>query len=174
MKVLRIKKNGVRLNPFEVTEVMQQLLRRVERSRFSIVVDNARSGFNIKSMRLQQRKAYCGSHPNACQLGGGDRSPKSTRPEGADWVEFNDLINNFFDKKHLTAYIASVACVIRRNALRRTHYGSYPLGGGRNYEWNHDENDWAYTDNLGGRVMVSTFPKGTPGIYRKIGYHEVG
>src|ERR1051326_7423563 len=119
----------------------------------------------INGVRVFKPKLYCGNHPNACE-GPEQKHVKRSYLEGADWVEFNDLLNNVLDELGASATIRSTTCVIRKGALRRTRYWSfkrYPLA---NHEWEKDEPDAAYwIDNRGQGPMTSTFPQGTPGIH---------
>ena len=101
-------------------------------------------------------------------------SKKAKFLEGADWVEFNDMLNNICDKLGISANISSSVCIVRKGNLRRTIYGSYRLRPHGNYQWNYNEKDEAWLDNLYGGAMISDFPEGTPGIYEAIDYNEIG
>lgn len=173
MKVQRISNHHGRLTSTRVAQVSDQLADTLSKSRFTARLELMPDGFKVLCMRLRSRKPYCGSHPDACELGGIETSRRTCYLEGADWVEFNDLLNNFFDRRRLSARIASVACIVRKYELRRTHYGSYSLGRG-NRIWNYDEPAMHYSDNRGGKPMISDFPDGTPGIYQGINYHVLG
>ncbi len=173
MNVTSITNRKGRLTYSGIGRVANQLYRVLGKSRFRAMLELLPSGFSISDVRLRASKPYCGNHPNACELGGNERSPRALYLEGADWVEFDDLLNNFFDRRRLSARISSANCIVRKHELRRTYYGSYSLGFG-NRIWNRDECDAHYIDNRGGKHMISGFPDGTPGIYGKIRYKQVG
>jgi len=173
MNVRNIRNTKGLITVSQVYELTDRLNFVLAKSRFTARFEILPRGFKIINVRLNQHKAYCGNHPNACELGDNGQSRLGRYLEGADWVEFNDLLNNFFDRRSLSAYISSAVCIARKNELRRTHYGSYGLPG-RNKIWNYDESDMHYTDNRRGKYMISTFPDGTPGIYGALKYSQVG
>jgi hypothetical protein len=140
-------------------------------SRFNVVVEIGSDSISLKKIRLKTSKLYCGNHPNACEIGG-ERSRRGLYLEGADWVEFNDCLNNLLDRLRLSANISSSVCIIRKYTKRRTVYDSFRVY--RNYQWYRDEPDDCWVNNIGGSPMISEFPEGTPGIYEALRYSEVG
>jgi len=170
-----------------VGPIFEALHAKVFDSRFTAQMtrDNTRIsktalGIKIERVRLKTSKEFCGNHPNACVLGGKDR--KGQYLEGADWVEWNELVNDVLDSFNSTATAWSRPVelkdklFIRKDGERRVHYDSNPVFGGlglRGYVWLGDE-PGAYEDCRGKPSPVTTFPKGTPGIYTKTGYNEVG
>lgn len=140
-------------------------------SRFKAIIScETTRVIKILNVRLKAAKPYCGAHPNACEIGGVDK--KTRFLEGADWVEFNDLLNDALDKLSVDAKIASSVCVVRKGRCRRVEYSSTYVG--RTYQWNKDEGDYAYVDSCCKTATPSKFPNGTPGIYTKTGYNMVG
>ena len=148
----------------------------IDSSRFTAQFESIAKGLKITNVRLRDRKLCCGNHPNSCEIGGEETSKRGRYLEGADWVEFNDMLNDTLDKYNISARIESAACIVRKGNLRRTHYGSHRPQFGRNFQWNRDESPIHWTDNTTMIVgaMHSTFPEGTPGRYDAIGYNEVG
>lgn len=140
----------------KVDNTYNEILKSIQGSRFKAEVRLNKNTISFHKIRLQKSKEYCGSHAGPCLLGGPDR--KAVFLEGADWVEFNDRLNNIMDKLGLSANIASSVCVIRKGFLRRIKYS-----GGKGGEWLKDEN--AYLDNCGKPAIKSSYPSGTPGIY---------
>ena len=148
---------------------------KISTSRFIADVEYTKGkyrGLKIVNVRLKKSKPYCGNHPGECEFMG-DLSKKRTFLGGADWVEFNDLLNDTLDFYKISANIRSVVCIVRKGSLRRTHYWMFRPKLGRTLQWNYDEGDRYYTENLDGESIVSVFPDGTPGIYQKIGYEQI-
>lgn len=129
-------------------------------------------GFDINGIRLVSSKEYCGNHPAACEIGNpGHR--KHNYLEGADWVEFNDRVNNALDRHHLWANVTTIVCELRRGRLRRVYYDGHKISLVANHQWNryaeiHDYQDWC-----GRQAPASGFPVGTPGRYGDV-YDVVG
>lgn len=127
----------------------------------------------IKNVRLKDPKKYCGSHPYACDI---DRGRRSRYLEGADWVEFNDLLNDVFDLHEVSANISSSVCKIRKGRKRRMDYDGHAewVGNRVFYEWDKDTDEDCYEDWCGKIAPNSTFPEGTPGIYSRTAYERWG
>lgn len=117
----------------------------------------------IKDIRLVEARKYCGNHPNECEIGGGGRMGKYL--EGADWVEFNDTINDILDALEVSANVGTAVCKVRKLNRRRTYYGSHMQG--RFWQWNMDEPDDFYTDWSLTPSPNSDYPFGTPGVYER-------
>lgn len=133
---------------------------------------------NILGVRLRTKKDYCGQHAGPCLARNAWKKHKITRYlEGADWVAFNDMLNDLCDKLKIEAKIWSEResigrLYLRQGKLRCTHYrmqGALQIGQSwvESTEWhgNADEDD--FTDKHFGhrRPMArSWYPEGTPGI----------
>lgn len=119
----------------------------------------------IRNIRLKEKKPYCGNHPNACDIHGGR---KGTWLEGADWVDFNDTLNDVLDMHHVDARVRSSVCEIRDGKRRRIAYDSYWF---RNqFQWTKDGSYCDFEDFCGRVAPASEYPEGTPGLYeRKVG-----
>lgn len=142
-----------------------------EGSRFimDIQVKPDNSRLDIYMIRLIQSKDYCGSHPEACQVRPWvkQRHMKRTWLEGADWVDFNDRLNDVLDKNYIEARVQSSVCVIRMGLRRRIYYGSFSQGFG--FEWVKRGEDEDYKDYTGRYAPNSEYPYGTPGEYTREG-----
>lgn len=127
----------------------------------------------LTQIRLKESKRYCGSHPYACDI---EQGRKSKFLEGADWVEFNDLLNDVFDLHEVSADISSSVCKIRKGRKRRMDYDGHPerVGNRVFYEWDKDTDEDYYEDWCGKIAPNSTFPEGTPGIYSRTAYERWG
>lgn len=126
----------------------------------------------LLDVRLKTSKEYCGNHPESCEIGN-PRHTKARYLEGADWVEFNDTLNDILDRLELWADVASSLCVVRRGFMRRVEYDSdprFPKGNGRNAQW---AREGVHENWCGKQAEPSWFPEGTPGQYREI-YDVVG
>lgn len=142
-------------------------------SRFNAEVGHNYSAVTVSKVRLKTKKQWCGSHPAECEIG---QDKPSTMLEGADWVEFNDTLNDVLDRLNVSARVESVACVIRKGAERRVHYEQdwERKRPGQNFEWLRVADDPHYEDHRGRTAPRSSFPEGTPGIYAAIGYAVEG
>lgn len=147
-----------------------------EQSRFTFTLDfkfYPKPTIKILNVRLKQNKAYCGNHPNACEFTFFERKhKKSAYLEGADWVEFNDTLNDCLDANSVKADVSSSVCVIRKDTRRRVDYDSSYVG--NFFQWNKYADDEYYQDYCKQQAPRSSFPDGTPGIYESLNYNEVG
>lgn len=128
---------------------------------------------NIQQVRLRAQKEFCGNHPAACERGNPTHR-KGRYLEGADWVQFNDELNNILDRLNVSARVQSAQVILRKGALRRTHYGHRYARPGQNAEWLLDsdrEFDWEDCRGIKKQHPVSTFNEGTPGMYRKANHN---
>jgi hypothetical protein len=149
--------------------VRQALMDALSSSRFTFdseSIDYRR--FKIVNVRLRSSKAYCGNHPGACQIDGKDR--RGSYLEGADWVEFNDMLNDVLDRLKVDARVESSVVLVRRGRERCVEY-LYVQHPWRNAEW---EKIGIYKDYCGKKAPMSKFPEGTPGIYGRKRYNVVG
>lgn len=123
----------------------------------------------IKGIRLKRRKPNCGQHAGPCLLTGVRRHKVTATLEGADWVAWNDMLNDLCDAHRIEAYIytdgleQSGRLYIRRGRDRRDRYCSW--NGTQLWDASHDPND--FTDiHFGKREpdIRSDFVEGTPGF----------
>lgn len=147
-------------------------------SRFTATVEHRpRNTLAIVNVRLNLKKDYCGNHPKACEPRAGKHNhKKGAWLEGADWVEFNDLLNDVLDSLDAEAYIHSSVVIVRKGALRRVEYDATTQFSNRTWAWDKDGPEDHYADWRGGVAPSSTFPNGTPGIYtrNRVEYFCVG
>lgn len=143
-------------------------------SRFTAEV--TRDGFkNIKisQVRLREKKPYCGNHAKACERPHVGKHKRADYLEGADWVEFNDRLNDVLDKLGVSAKVESGVCNLRKGDLRRTYYDANTFAG-QAWQWDKYGLDHQYTNGIDRTVKPSGFPMGTPGIYEATGYNVEG
>jgi len=138
-------------------------------SRFTCEVDRTkrnrpRPGWVTFSMvRLRESKPYCGNHAGPCRVNPFFHRPhlKGKWLEGADWVAFNDMVNDALDSLSIVADVSSSHCIIRKGRERCVAYIDGERHGG---EW---AKQGRYNDHCGkpiGSVPTSDYPNGTPGI----------
>jgi hypothetical protein len=143
----------------------------LETSRFTATVEPVRNGVKLSMVRLRQSKHYCGQHPNECPVRFFDRPHrKGSWLEGADWVGFNDGLNDLFDLHGISAHIWSAnreaersgRFYIRRGTFRRLDYDSTcrNVHGFLFFAW---VMDGEFADYCGRVAPRATFPSGTPG-----------
>lgn len=146
-------------------EVVASAIRRaLAISRFSAIVDTPAYKVAIRDIRLRERKDYCGNHPNACPIRPGGHKPhkKMSLLEGADWIGFNDMLNDVLDSLAVSASAASSLCIIRKGPNRRMRYKGYLLANGIDREWERDDSQYASYIHKG--HPPTDYPKDTPGI----------
>lgn len=145
-----------------------------KRGRFIVSCQVVNSTVDIPKVRLRAPKEFCGNHPAACEVGN-PHHRKGRHLEGADWVQFNDELNNILDRMNVSARVQSAQVILRKGPVRRTHYGHRYPGQG-NAEWLKDsDREWDWEDARATRPHpISTFDEGTPGIYRRAGHAKVG
>jgi len=140
----------------------------LRQSRFVADVTQTSTSIKIVGVKLRHKKEYCGNHGGPCVRPHTGPHRKYFYLEGADWVEFNDSLNDICDRLGVSANITSSVCVIRRGECRRVEYEI--KNGEPGQEWLRE----GHTENWIGRVAPdSTFPEGTPGVY-KTNYFCVG
>lgn len=124
--------------------------------------------FTIHDVRLRESKAYCGNHPAGCEnpVVAGKKKPfgggKTKYLEGADWIAFNDLLNDALDSIGASADIATFVCVVRQGTKRRVRY-DYHLDGRNQPEWDREGEADDYADHCKKEPPTTEFPEGTPG-----------
>jgi hypothetical protein len=151
-----------------VETVAGHLARSIAPSRFVCrvrVLD--RRTIRLETVRLFAAKYYCGNHPGPCRPGG-PRHRRRVYLEGADWVAFNDLVNDVLDRLGVSANVGSHIAV-RRGRRRRVIYDAFmpdPSLGVAIWEQIGDPSD--YADHCGRRdAPPGRFPAGTPGIHSR-------
>ena len=115
--------------------------------------------FAIVGVRLREKKGYCGNHCGPCRLTG-RKHKKMKYLEGADWVSFNDMINDVLDELNVSANVFSSHCIVRKGPRRRMcYYGESGL------EFYKDADREDYSDRRLKGHEGSDFDWGTPGFY---------
>lgn len=153
--------------------------RKVGRFTISLCVDHSKykaGCINIYKVRLRTAKEFCGNHPAACEIGNPTHR-KGAHLEGADWVQFNDELNNILDRMNVSARVESALVIVRKGALRRTNYRHRYPRPGANAEWIRDsehEFDWEDCKGIKKGHPVSSFNEDTPGVYRRANHSKVG
>lgn len=164
MKITKIKNT----TPYDISNAFHDA---ISKSRFTAQLQFIGKHIKIADIRLKESKPYCGNHPAACERGGSHRKAKYL--EGADWIEFNDLVNDLLDSLNCSANVASSVCIIRKGLKRRIFYSYNRLSFGNN-QWHKDEvESSAWGNYCGEKAPRSYFPDGTPGIISNQ-YHVVG
>jgi hypothetical protein len=159
------------IKPYSVGAMRDIVRRELRDSRFTFDSEIIDSYVKLRNIRLKEKKLYCGNHPNACENPFG-KPRQGVYLEGADWVEFNDRLNDACDKFDVHANIRSSILIVRKGFNRRTCYGSHVFSrglimGNTIWEWNKDEDDDFYENYCGKVAPNSSYPFGTPGIYSR-------
>ena len=144
--------------------VADMIAKEFANSRFKLSVEvKGQRVIKLRNIRLNEKKLYCGNHPNACQNPFGSPPRMGNYLEGADWVDFNDRLNDLFDHYDWSARIRSSVCEIRDGNLRRINYGSHMRG--NFWQWDQSGSESDFADYVGKTAPPSTYPFGTPGEY---------
>lgn len=160
-------------SPAACAAVLKAITDWLELSRFRAKVGietHSRWGQVVKISFVRRRKKghYCGQHPGPCQGIGGQRHSGSCL-QGADWVAFNDGLNDALDALSLAADVwsfnreaSSGRFFIRKGASRRVTYCSHERKSwGRTFHvWDMDGD---FEDYTGMAAPRSVFPPDTPG-----------
>lgn len=118
----------------------------------------------FQNIRLTYNKDYCGNHPFPCPVRNFNKPHKRTKQlEGADWVGFNDMVNDVLDSLGVVCDAGSSHCNIRMAGERRMNYQGHLLSNGIDAEWDKDTHDYENHINSGKEIHAS-FPDGTPGF----------
>lgn len=159
-------KISIKNNSFDPSSLALNLQRYIDNhSRFTAEVDLiGKTVIKIRNIRLRESRKYCGNHPNECEFPGAPLR-KAKYLEGADWVDFNDMINDILDAFAVDANVVTSVCKVRKNKQRRVYYGSYMRG--RFWQWNMDEPDDCYENWIHREAPNSEYPFGTPGVYER-------
>ena len=132
--------------------------------RFTFEMRSKGRAASFHNIRLIEKKPYCGNHPAACDVAGGRRGD---RLEGADWVDWNDRLNDALDVLGVSARVQSAVCIIRKGRARRTSYSIGRIGSNNVPEWAKDEPAAYWHDCIGEPAPASWYPPGTPGLYTR-------
>lgn len=154
----------------DVQDLATLFRRKFAKTRFSVSVETPSRGcIAFRKIRLTYKKDYCGNHPLPCPVRPGKhrKHPTTDRLEGADWVGFNDFINDILDKQQCLCNAGSSLVNIRKAGLRCTLYDSYALGNGIDNEWRKDSG--CFEDWNGKKAPRSEYPAGTPGFAKAYG-----
>jgi len=130
----------------------------------------------IWSVRLKEAKPYCGNHAYPCAIANPGRSGRERNGsclEGADWVAWNDMLNDLLDNfpggkygfpqpRGLRCDAGSSLVTIRKGYGRCVKYKAHIRGG----EW-YKEGDYADCRfDLPARIpRHAIYPEGTPGCH---------
>lgn len=142
----------------KIWSVIDELRRVVNKSRFTVEICRVKKKIYLGNIRLKESKGYCGNHAGPCRFTGG-KHRKLKYLEGADWVAFNDMINNMLDKLQIKCNAGSSTCNIRKGFARRINYTSTDRDG----EWCKKGEASDYEVFVGKKAPRSTYPEGTPG-----------
>jgi hypothetical protein len=179
---------------FDLETIAWYLRQAVEASRFTARVSVAafRSwerqiwAVRIEVVRLRNRKLYCGQHPGPCVVNpflGIKKHPNSARLEGADWVGWNDGINDVLDRLNLDANAWSAnreaakpgrkgnlvgvsRYFIRKGRCRRILYDAefHTNSVGNTFAHWTEGHDCDYEDYCGQMAPRARYEDGTPGL----------
>lgn len=152
------------LNEYQ-SGMLDELKSYFDNSRFKIETEIFKQNeITISKVRLKESKPYCGNHPGSCQ-NPHDKKRKGVYLEGKDWIEFNDLLNDFMDKFRIAADISSTSCIIRKDMRRRIKYGMVDISrvGFSHFDWDKKGTESDYKYCVGLKPPKTKFPKGTPG-----------
>lgn len=169
---------NARKNTSSVTDVALAIEKAFKDTRFVINYNGYRRMTHVRNgiidlgaIRLDRSKAYCGNHPSACRRPHTGPHVKRSYLEGADWVEFNDRLNDVLDQFHVDATVGKVV-VIRKGKCRCVAYKQNVAGSSfQNDDWkrvNERYEDWCGKPN----APRSDIPPETPGYHDQTGYAE--
>ncbi|MCI0421496.1 MAG: hypothetical protein L0312_20105 [Acidobacteria bacterium] len=163
--------------------IVRTLKARLEKSRFtaSVFIDDERKEadtIRIETVRLRIRKLYCGQHAGPCLVNPifNRRHFKAIYLEGADWIGFDDMLNDVLDEMSMDAKVWSSRAgdikgrlYIRRGRKRRIHYdmiAGHDTAFGTVYVWDGagEEDDFYDCIDLPKPFPPSAYPAGTPGL----------
>lgn len=135
-------------------------------ARFTADITTHRNKVEIREVRLTYKKDYCGNHPFACPIRPGQpHRPHKKLPylEGADWVAFNDTLNDVLDSLSCVCDAGSSLLVIRKAGARAVKYGGQKTANGIDAEWTNTQSE--FKNCIGAnREIHAAYPQGTPGF----------
>lgn len=124
----------------------------------------------IVGVRLKRKKFYCGQHAGPCQARIRTTHPLASYLEGADFVGFNDMLNDLCDKYQIEANIWSTReshgrLYLRRGRDRCNYYECDHITG-QHWHANERSSTSFYADHFGdpNPAPRSEYTDGTPGI----------
>jgi hypothetical protein len=176
---MAIKITPVDVQPGETVAELVSMLENCVRASFADTrfvigrITSTRRSVSIHNVLLRESKAYCGNHPSGCEVAHDGPHKKHKYLEGADWVEFNDRLNDILDADNVAANVGSSLVEIRRGKERRTRYENGERQRNGNFQWLKYGKRCHYEDRTLLKSKRSWFPRGTPGRY-KDEYFEVG
>ncbi len=155
-------------------ETVILILPLIGESRFTCEIRRKGRTVSFHNIRLRSSKEYCGNHPAGCEGDPNKRDRKARFLEGADWVEFDDMLNDCLDARNVDANVSSSLVTVRRGRCRRIRYDKGTFTGikGINgaWTWDKDGKPGDFLDCCGKQAPDSWFPEGTPGTHSRIGY----
>lgn len=141
-----------------------------------MVWGRSKPGIKIENVRLRNKKDYCKQHPGPCPINPffpvAPKHWRATYLEGADWVGFNDGLNDVLDRLHVDADVFSFnresrarKFFIRKGKERRhSYFEEYPvLGRPEIAGWIAGDKD-DFGDYCGVAAPRSSYTHGTPGF----------
>lgn len=148
----------------QVEDIATMIRKTLAGSRFTAEVTTPTTKrVEIRTVRLTYHKDYCGNHPLPCPVRAFSKPHKKTRQlEGADWVGFNDMLNDLLDAIGCVCDCASSHVIIRKSGARCMRYDAQTLNG-IDSEWK--RNSGVFENHIGNnRNAHAEFPQGTPGF----------
>lgn len=139
-------------------------------TRFSVEVETPnKTSIAFRKIRLTYKKDFCGNHPCPCPVRPGPhrKHPKNNKLEGADWVGFNDYVNDVLDAQGCVCNAGSSLVMIRKEGERCMEYSFHELGNGIDKEWDRDSEQ--FQNYIGKTAPRSYYPEGTPGFATAFG-----
>jgi hypothetical protein len=153
----------IRKSKHDTQDIASAIRRALAVSRFVADVRTAKNKISVHGVRLLEKKHYCGNHPLPCPVRPfPKRHVKSDCLEGADWVAFNDMLNDVLDSLEVDADAGSSLVTIRKGEERCTYYDAQRLPNGIDNEWR--RNSGQFENRIGQKSERSGYPEGTPGI----------
>lgn len=120
----------------------------------------------IGNVKLKKPKPYCSAQPGPCWQRSLHTHCWYNHLEGADWVGFNDGINDILDGMNVQANVRQGAVLIRLAGLRRVRYGADKEEGFPQQWW--QKRGDLNSDFMDCRHLATTprawFPEGTRGF----------
>lgn len=152
-------------NLSEAQQVQNVIMVYLDKSRFIAKLTIEPERVNFSTIRLKEKKGYCGNHAGVCRLTG-NKHKRMNYLEGLDWVSFNDMVNDALDSINHNGNVSSSVCEVRNGTDRRMDYYGVESG-----EF-HKVGDW-YENHCGKEAPQSEYHQGTPGIFGwKVGCTE--
>jgi len=138
----------------DVKKVHKALLATLKNSRFlvrDIVVkeqtaDRKRGVIHLNEIRLKEAKYFRGCAPEFEEWRLARPCKRAHFLEAADWIEWNDLLNDLLDELDCPADVLSRACVVRKGRLRRTRYDTLEDKYGIQSQWEKAGSKEAFSD----------------------------